>query len=75
MHNHSRMYVAGITCNRQKLIGFQPPVGCIITRWMATRQATAAVGNGWQAVSLFEKHIANQENVNYYLKSNSNIHS
>lgn len=69
MHNHSRMYVAGITCNLAKAHWLQP------SRWMYYHLLDGDLASNscsWQWVAgsfSSKKYIANQENVNYYLKS------
>lgn len=69
LHNHVRMYVAGIACNLSKAHWLQP------ARWMYYNLLDGDLASNscsWQWVAgsfSSKKYIANQENVNYYLKS------
>jgi deoxyribodipyrimidine photo-lyase len=70
MHNHVRMYVAGITCNIGKAYWLQP------SRWMYYHLLDGDIASNtcsWQWVAgsfASKKYIANQENINRYLKTN-----
>lgn len=70
MHNHARMYVAGITCNIGKAYWKEP------SRWMYYHLLDGDLASNtcsWQWVAgsfSSKKYIANQENINRYLKSN-----
>jgi deoxyribodipyrimidine photo-lyase len=69
MHNHVRMYTAGITCNLGKAHWLQP------SRWMYYHLLDGDIASNalsWQWVAgafSSKKYIANQENVNKYLYS------
>lgn len=69
MHNHARMYVAGITCNLAKAHWWQP------SRWMYYHLLDGDLASNscsWQWVAgafSSKKYIANQENINRYLHS------
>jgi deoxyribodipyrimidine photo-lyase len=69
MHNHARMYVAGITCNIGKAYWKEP------SRWMYYHLLDGDLASNtcsWQWVAgsfSSKKYIANQENINRYLKS------
>lgn len=69
MHNHARMYTAGITCNLGKAHWLQP------SRWMYYHLLDGDIASNslsWQWVAgtfSSKKYIANQENVNKYLNS------
>ena len=70
MHNHTRMYTAGITCNIGKAHWLQP------SRWMYYHLLDGDLASNtcsWQWVAgsfSSKKYIANQENVSRYLQSN-----
>jgi deoxyribodipyrimidine photo-lyase len=70
MHNHARMYIAGITCNIGKAYWKEP------SRWMYYHLLDGDLASNtcsWQWVAgsfSSKKYIANQENINRYLKSN-----
>lgn len=70
LHNHARMYVAGITCNLGKAHWWQP------SRWMYYHLFDGDLASNscsWQWVAgafSSKKYIANQENINRYLHSN-----
>jgi deoxyribodipyrimidine photo-lyase len=69
LHNHVRMYVAGITCNLGQAHWLQP------ARWMYYHLLDGDLASNtcsWQWVAgsfSSKKYIANQENVNKYLFS------
>lgn len=69
MHNHARMYTAGITCNLGQAHWLQP------SRWMYYHLLDGDLASNslsWQWVAgsfSSKKYIANQENVNKYLHS------
>lgn len=69
MHNHARMYVAGITCNLAGAYWLQP------SRWMYYHLLDGDIASNtcsWQWVAgafSSKKYIANQENINRYLQS------
>ena len=69
MHNHARMYTAGITCNLGKAHWLQP------SRWMYYHLLDGDLASNslsWQWVAgsfSSKKYIANQENINKYLHS------
>ena len=69
LHNHVRMYIAGITCNMGKAYWLQP------SRWMYYHLLDGDVASNtcsWQWVAgsfSSKKYIANQENINKYLQS------
>lgn len=69
MHNHARMYVAGITCNIAGAYWLQP------SRWMYYHLLDGDLGSNtcsWQWVAgsfSSKKYIANQENINRYFHS------
>ena len=70
MHNHLRMYVAFIACNLVLSHWFHP------AQWMYYHLLDGDWGSNalsWQWVAgtfSNKKYIANQENINYYTKSN-----
>jgi len=70
MHNHARMYTAGITCNIGRAHWLQP------SRWMYYHLLDGDLASNtcsWQWVAgsfSSKKYIANQENINRYLYSN-----
>ena len=70
LHNHVRMYLAGITCNLGKAHWLQP------SRWMYYHLLDGDIASNtlsWQWVAgsfSSKKYIANQENINKYLQSN-----
>ncbi|MEO7311416.1 MAG: FAD-binding domain-containing protein [Chitinophagaceae bacterium] len=70
MHNHVRMYAAGITCNLGRAYWLQP------SRWMYYHLLDGDLASNtcsWQWVAgtfSSKKYIANQENINRYLYSN-----
>jgi deoxyribodipyrimidine photo-lyase len=69
MHNHARMYVAGITCNIGKAYWKEP------SRWMYYHLFDGDLASNtcsWQWIAgsfSSKKYIANQENINHYLFS------
>jgi deoxyribodipyrimidine photo-lyase len=69
MHNHARMYVAGITCNIGKAYWKEP------ARWMYYHLLDGDLASNtcsWQWVAgsfSSKKYIANQENINRYANS------
>jgi len=69
MHNHSRMYTAGVSCNIGKAHWLQP------SRWMYYNLLDGDLASNtcsWQWVAgsfSSKKYIANQENINRYLHS------
>lgn len=69
MHNHARMYVAGITCNMAGAYWLEP------SRWMYYHLLDGDIASNtcsWQWVAgafSSKKYIANQENINRYLHS------
>ncbi|MES2773694.1 MAG: FAD-binding domain-containing protein [Bacteroidota bacterium] len=70
MHNHVRMYTAGIACNLGQAHWLQP------CRWMYYHLLDGDLASNtcsWQWVAgsfSSKKYIANQENINHYLHSN-----
>lgn len=70
LHNHARMYIAGITCNLARAHWWQP------SRWMYYHLLDGDLASNtcsWQWVAgsfSSKKYIANQENINHYLHSN-----
>jgi deoxyribodipyrimidine photo-lyase len=69
MHNHARMYIAGIVCNIAKAYWKEP------SRWMYYHLLDGDLASNtcsWQWVAgsfSSKKYIANQENINRYLFS------
>jgi len=69
LHNHVRMYIAGITCNLARAHWLQP------SRWMYYHLLDGDLASNtcsWQWVAgsfSSKKYIANQENINRYLHS------
>lgn len=69
MHNHARMYIAGISCNIAKAYWKEP------SRWMYYHLLDGDVASNtcsWQWVAgsfSSKKYVANQENINRYLFS------
>jgi len=69
MHNHARMYIAGIACNIAKAYWKEP------SRWMYYHLLDGDLASNtcsWQWVAgsfSSKKYIANQENINRYLFS------
>lgn len=70
MHNHLRMYIAFLSCNLAKSHWLHP------AQWMYYHLLDGDWGSNalsWQWVAgtfSSKKYIANQENINYYTKSN-----
>jgi deoxyribodipyrimidine photo-lyase len=70
MHNHLRMYIAGITCNVAQAHWYNP------SKWMYYNLldadwASNALSWQWVAGSFSnKKYIANQENINKYCNTN-----
>ena len=70
MHNHARMYIAGIACNIAKAHWLQP------SRWLYYHLLDGDLASNacsWQWVAgtfSAKKYIANQENISRYLHSN-----
>lgn len=69
MHNHARMYIAGISCNLGRAHWLQP------SRWMYYHLLDGDLASNtlsWQWVAgsfSSKKYIANQDNINKYLHS------
>lgn len=70
MHNHARMYVAGIACNLAGAYWLKP------SRWLYYHLLDADLASNacsWQWVAgcfSAKKYITNQDNVNHYLGGN-----